>query len=171
MCVLLAAAIAGCGNDDGLESHPIQGEENQKLQEENFSDEAVPVQVLTGYTSGNQVKTPTVVIARNDDDLKKLKKAQFSNGVKKDSMAPVEFPQQQIVAVTLPKSAPGTSVTITDVYPKDGQVHVKAVELVPGAGCITQKQKPYPFHWVGTRMMEGTPDLELVKQKGEACQS
>src|SRR4051812_11794917 len=86
MCVFFVIAVAGCGNDDKLESHPTQGEANQKLEDENFSDEAVPFQVLTGATSGNHVKTATAVIARNDDDLRKLKKAQFSNGVERASI-------------------------------------------------------------------------------------
>jgi hypothetical protein len=170
MCVLIGVVASGCGDDNKLESHPPQGEENAKAEAENFSDEAVPFQVHTGYTSGYHVKQPTTVIARNDADLKDLKKEQFSHGVEKETVAPVDFPNQQIVAVFLPKSTPGTSVTITDVYPKNGQVHVKAVKLVPGEGCdVNQQKSPYPFHWVGTRMMQGSPDLELVTQRGPRC--
>lgn len=173
ICVLFALgafAVSGCGNDDGLESHPTQGEENRKAEEANFSDEPVPFQVLTGSTSGNHVKEPTAVIARNDADLNALKKKQFSNGVKRSSLAPVTFPESQVVAVFLPKAELGTSVTVTDVYEKDGQVQVKAVKLLPGKNCITAaKGTVYPFNWVGTRMMEGTPNLIIATQKSPDC--
>jgi hypothetical protein len=169
MCVLIGVVATGCGDDDGLESHPTQGEANQKAEAENFSKEPVPFQVHTGYTSGYHVKEPTTIIARNDADLKELKAKQFSNGVKRDTIAPVDFPNQQIVAVFLPKSEPGTSVTITDVFPEGGQVHVKAVKLVPGEGCDVKQGSPYPFHWVGTREMQGSPDLELVTQRSPRC--
>lgn len=166
ICVLAAIFAGGCG--DGSDSHQVQDEANQKALEENFSGEPVPFQVLTGRTSGNHVKQPTAVIARNDADLTGLKKDQFSNGVKRDSIAPVEFPEQQIVAVFLPKSPAGTTVTITDVYPKARQVHIKAVELLPGRNCISGGSV-YPFHWVGTRTMQGPPDLELDKQRSPDC--
>lgn len=166
ICLLVVIVASGCGGDDSQSS---QSEADAKAQAENFSGEPVPFQVLTGSTSGNRVRQPTAVIARNEADLTALKKKQFSNGVKRDSVAPVEFPKQQIVAVFLPKAPAGTTVTITDVYPKGGQVHVKAVELLPGKNCISDSKSVYPFHWVGTRMMQGSPDLELAKQRSPDC--
>lgn len=195
MAVLLLA-LAGCGGDDNssnntgdqsaestvstgaddeaslmekAEKGQLTKEEAKKIEEENFSEEPPPIQILTGAETGYRVNEPTAVVVQSKSELAALKKKHFSRGVKREPIAPVGLGERQIVAVYLPQDKGGALVAVNDIHEEDGKIKISAVRLLPGKGCTDLGPKVRPFHWVETRAMEGDVDLEVKTQRSSPC--
>lgn len=189
---VLAIGLTGCGGDDkpsNSETNPgappgATGEEaggfaveagkqrdpkDVQEEKENFSPEPPPVQIQTGDTTGYRVNKPTAIFARTQKEFNAMKKEHFSNGVKRQAMAPIDFKTRQITGLFLPSQAKGTLLSITDIHEEDGKVVVKAVLLLRGKGCKTAPYKPRPFHMVETRQLKGEPKVILEKMKSSPC--
>ena len=190
-------AVAGCGGDDDAASNGSQSadtsgateatdqasleekakkgqlteEEAKRIEEENFSEEPPPIQILTNADTGYRVNKPTVVIVQSNSELKALKKKHFSNGVKRQEIAPIGLgpDKRQLVAVIMPQDKAGALVAVNDVHEEDGKIVVTAVRLLPGKGCESLGSKVRPVSWVETRAMEGEPKLVVETQRTSPC--
>lgn len=192
---MLAAALllvtgVGCGDDNpatqtGKGAPPgVTGEEaggftveagkqrdpkDIEQEKKHFSPEPPPIQILSGDNTGYRVDKPTVIIAKTAAEWKKMRATHFSRGVKRESLAPTDFKERQIVGLFMPKVKKGILVIITDVFEENGKINVKATRLLPGKGCRTAGFDPRPFHMVETRKMRGQPALKLVDQEASPC--
>ena len=195
LMALSLLAVAGCGDDEtstnagdqtaeatgstgaddqaSLEERAKNGdlteEEAKKIEEENFSEEPPPIQILTGAETGYRVNKPTAVVVQSKKELAALKKKHFSRGVKREPIAPVGLGERQIVAVYLPQDKGGALVAINDIHEEDGKIVISAVRLIPGEGCTDLGPKVRPFHWVETRAMKGDVDLIVKTQRSSPC--
>lgn len=200
LVALLAASlfvVAGCGGDDDKSSNssdtntfqPTEGtsdkaieeaakngelseEAAKKIEEQNYSEEPPPIQILTGSETGYRVSEPTVIVVQSKKELAALKKKHFSNGVKRQEIAPIGVgDDRQLVALIMPQDKAGALVAINDVHEENGKIVVGAVRLLPGKGCTDLGPKVRPIHWVETREMKGEPELELETQRSSPCKN
>lgn len=100
-----------------------------------------------------------------------MMKKHFSNGVKKQVVAPIDCKTRQTVGLFLPKSPKGSQLAITDVHQEGDTIVVSAVKLLLGKGCPTSSTKPRLFHIVETRKMTGVPKVKIKveTQKTTPC--
>src|SRR3954447_17117346 len=168
--VLALMVVSGCGDkkegstdtaaetsnsDDGgtvkvvgpTDTKTMTEAQTKAEEKKNFSEEPPPIQILVGNTTGYYVDKPTIVIAKSKSELRVIQKKHFTHGVKKQELAPIEFPTRQIDALFLPQGKKGSLVTITDVHQEGDTIVVTAIRLLPGDGCSVSGPKPRPFHW------------------------
>lgn len=164
--VLAALVLAGCGGnksngaaEPGKQISPAQ----QALEKKNFSSEPPPIQISTGDISGFKVAKPTVIVVKDINGFKSLKKRIFSHGVKQDNVADIDFKTRQAVALIMPKLQKGTIIVITDVHQEGNKIVLLVVKMLPGKNCAKPKYTPNPYQVVETRKM--TPNTTTIKMK------
>lgn len=162
------------GNEAGgvtVEAGKVRSPQEIAQEKKHFSQEPPPVQILTGNTTGYLVNKPTVAIAQTTPEFRAMMKRHFSNGVKKQQVAPIDFKTRQAVGLFLPKSPKGSELAITDVHQEGDTVVVSAAKLLAGKNCKFPPGKPRLFHVVETRKMDGAPKvkIKIKTQKTTPC--
>jgi hypothetical protein len=193
VAALSVFAAAGCGSDKPagsetgkgatagtpgeeaggvtVEAGKVRSQKEIDQEKKHFSQEPPPVQILTGSTTGYKVNKPTAIIAQSGTEFKAMKAKHFSNGVPKETIAPIDFKTRQAVGLFLPKSPKGSELAISDVHQEGDTIVITAVELLPGKGCTTGSLRPRLFHIVETRKMTNAPNVKIkvTKQKTTPC--
>jgi predicted small secreted protein len=187
LALVAAFVIAGCGDDknsgsgrDGQDAGQISEAEirDGKLRDpkdienekKNFSAEPPPVQISTGDKSGINVSKPKLYLVNSTSEMRSLKKDIFSNGVKRQTIAPSDFKTRQVVGLVMPKQPKGTLVIISDVHQVGNSIVVGTVRLLRGKGCSTAPYRPNPYHLVETRKMTANSlKLEIKDSASSPC--
>jgi hypothetical protein len=152
------------------DAESLSDDQIKKVEEQTFSKEPPPVQILVGNTTGYHVNKPTVIVAKTAKEFSAMKKMHFSHGVKKEPTAPVDLKTRQVVGLFMPKNRPGTEAVVTDVHEEGDTIVVSGIKLLPGENCKYSGPKTRPFHFVETRKMKATKiRVKVETQKSSPC--
>lgn len=169
-------ATAGAKGDQAggfaVEAGKIRNSDDVKQEQEEFSGEPSPVQVLSGDKSGVRSEKPKIFVVRTQKEYNAMMKQHFSHGVKKQPVAPTDWATRQHIGVFFPEEKKGTIVQVVDVSEsKDGEkMLVRVAVLTPGKGCGVPSYTPRPFSIVETRKMSAeTAELVVDAQPQSAC--
>ncbi|MBI4898272.1 MAG: hypothetical protein HY827_07875 [Actinobacteria bacterium] len=169
-------ATAGVPGDEAggvtVEAGKIRDPKEVEQEKKNFSEEPPPVQILTGSTTGFHVDKATAIVAKTTAEFRAMMKKHFSHGVKKQTIAPIDFKSRQANGLFLPKSPKGSQLAITDVHQEGDTVVISAVRLLNGKGCSTAPGRPRLFHIVETRKMADATktQIKLSTQTTTPCE-
>ena len=175
MLLLLTVGFAfvavGCGGDDEPEPGTAEVKDSYGGSADgNVTPEPPPVQILNSNETGKRVSKPTAIVVQSRPDYQKLLKQHFARGTSGTEPPGTDFATRQIVAVFIPKEAPGTQFFIGAVNEdkKNKKILIEATVMTPGDGCKA-KGAAYPVHFVETRKMSGEPKLKLDEQAQSPC--
>lgn len=176
MLLLLAVGFAfvavGCGGDDQPEPGTAEVKDSSGGSADgSVTPEPPPIQILNNNETGKRVKEPTAVVVQSRGQYQKLLKQHFSKGTSGNEPPGTDFATRQVVAVFIPKEAPGTQFYISGVNEdkKNNKILIEATVMPPGDNCKPGKAPSYPVHFVETRKMSGEPELKLETQQQSAC--